>query len=192
MTKFILHGGFIRKNSELNTEFLRELVKDVPENGNVLMVYFANETEEEILEKFQAHIKMFQDKVPEKKVLLSTATKENFIEEITKSDAVLINGGDTRKLINILKTYPGLRQAINGKTIAGSSAGAYALAAYGAANSEKVIREGLGYVPVRVVCHYESLDLPPSTESLQILENTRSDLELVYLKDCEWKVFNMS
>jgi peptidase E len=192
MTKFILHGGFIRKNSELNTEFLRELVKDVPENGNVLMVYFANETEEEIPEKFQAHIKMFQDKVPEKKVLLSTATKENFIEEIAKSDAVLINGGDTRKLINILQAYPDLRQAMNGKTIAGSSAGAYALAAYGGAHSENQVREGLGYVPVRVICHFESLDLPPNAESLQLLENTRPDLELVYLKDFEWKVFNIS
>ncbi len=191
MTKFVLHGGFIRKDSELNTTFLKELVRDVPENGNVLMVYFANETEEDIPEKFQAHIKMFQDKVPGKKLLLSSATKENFIDEIAKSDAVLINGGDTRKLISILQTYPDLRQAMNGKTIAGSSAGAYALAAYGAAHSENQIREGLGYVPVRVVCHFESSDLPPNAESLQLLEKARPDLELLYLKDFEWKVFEI-
>lgn len=119
------------------------------------------------------------------------ATEENFLKELKNADAIFFNGGNTHKLISTLQNYPNLKQIIEGKTVAGSSAGAYALATYGSAHSEKTLRKGLGLVPVRIICHYESPKLPPSKESLEFIKNTRPDLELVYLKDYEWKVLNL-
>ena len=74
--------------------------------------------------------------------------------------------------------------------MAGSSAGAYALAKFGTSHSEEVVREGLGLVPVRRVCYWESPDLPPSATSVALLKDTAPNLELVFLKDFEWRIFN--
>ena len=50
------------------------------------------------------------------------------------------------------------------------------------------VAEGLGIVPVRVVTHYESATMPPRSGSVDILCNTRTDLDLIVLKEGEWKV----
>lgn len=63
------------------------------------------------------------------------------------------------------------------------------IAKYGADHAKADVREGLGLAPLRVVCHYESPELPPYTPSVENLKNTAQDLELVFLKDCEWRVF---
>jgi len=83
-----------------------------------------------------------------------------------------------------------LKPLLEGKTVAGSSAGAYALARFGASHDEAEVREGLGLVPIRIVCHYESTELPPNAESVSLLKNTAPELELVFLKDFEWKVLS--
>jgi peptidase E len=117
------------------------------------------------------------------------ATQEDFLEQLKESDAVLFNGGSTSKLLRILREYPDLNTLVAGKTVAGSSAGAYMLATLGASHSEEVVREGLGFVPLRVVCHYESPTLPPSMASVTNLKERSRDLELVILRDHEWRVF---
>ena len=117
--------------------------------------------------------------------------KNYFLSELKEADAVFFNGGDTRKLLAQLRTCPDLQSYVENKTVAGSSAGAYALAAYGASHTEKIVRSGLGFVPLRVICHYESQTLPPSSESVTMLEQTAQNLELVHLKDYEWRVFQI-
>ena len=93
------------------------------------------------------------------------------------------------QLLRLLREFPSLEQYIQGKTVAGSSAGAYAIAKYGASHSEDAMREGLGLAPLRVVCHYESSELPPAPGAVALLQNTATELELVLLRDFEWKVF---
>lgn len=98
------------------------------------------------------------------------------------------HGGSTNKLLETLRTYPDLKPLLEGKTIAGSSAGAYAIAQFGASHSEDAVREGLGLAPLRVICHDESAELPPAPGAVALLKETSKNLELVSLKDCEWKV----
>jgi len=104
-----------------------------------------------------------------------------------------MRGGSTPKLLGVLRKYESLKENLQGKTVAGSSAGAYAIGKYSAFHDDESggkVREGLGLLPVRVVCHYQSADLPPNPEALAILESTAPELDLVLLRDFEWNVFN--
>lgn len=190
MTKYILHGGFTKEDNEWNKTFFEEFVKDVPSGGRILLVYFASKTEEQLQASSKEHTQLLKERFPDKNLNITVATEENFLEEFKQSNAVFFNGGSTNKLVEILKNYPDLKPFVEGKTIAGSSAGAYMLATLGTSHSEGVVREGLGFIPVKVVCHFESTKLPPSLIAIEALKNTRQELEIVYLKDYEWKVFN--
>ena len=94
----------------------------------------------------------------------------------------------------VLKKYPNLKEVLRNKTIAGSSAGAYAIGRYSPFhddNSGGEVREGLGLLPLRVVCHYESETSPPNPQALSSIKNMPNNLELVLLRDFEWKVFTV-
>lgn len=118
------------------------------------------------------------------------ATEEDFISQVRQANAIHFRGGHTPKLISTLAQYTDLVSELKPKTLSGSSAGAYALAKYGPGHSEEGIREGLGIVPVRVACHYESPELPPNPKSYAELVELAPELELVQLRDCEWRVFS--
>lgn len=99
----------------------------------------------------------------------------------------IFTGGNTPALLKVLKDYSNLESLFSQKTVAGSSAGAYMLAKYGTAHTEESIREGLGIVNKKVVCHFQSPDKPPTESSLTELKKIAPKLETVYLKDCEWQ-----
>jgi hypothetical protein len=190
MATYILHGGFEREDNELNNTFYQELLKDIPENGRLLLVHFAStHTPGEVKEVHELQTKRLQT-LAGKNINVEFATEEDFLEQVRNADAVHMRGGHTPKLLATLKKYPELQSLFSTKTVSGSSAGAYALAAYGVGHSEEGIREGLGIVPVRLICHYESEELPPDPESCIKLENMDSRLELVKLRDFEWRIFN--
>ncbi len=191
MTKYILHGGFSRKDNESNRALFAELVSDVPDGGTVLLVYFASESGDDIGRRFTNHQQQILSQANGESLQLVLADEMDFKVQVEKADAVYFNGGSTLKLLTTLEQFPHLNELFVGKTVAGSSAGAYVLATYGAAHSGEHIRKGLGLVPVRVVCHYESPELPPSPTSLEEIEKTASELELVILRDYEWRVFNV-
>ena len=190
MTKFILHGGFTRIDNELNRAFFREFLADVQDGGNVLMVFFASR-EDDPTDTFKELSERMQSEAADKKIRFVLATQERFLEEVQNADALYLHGGSTNKLLRVLREFPLLEQYIQGKTIAGSSAGAYAIAKFGASHSEDTMREGLGLAPLRVVCHYESSELPPAPGAVALLQNTATELELVLLRDFEWKVFEL-
>ncbi len=125
-----------------------------------------------------------------RKVNFEYATEEELLDQISASHAIYIHGGSTNKLLKVLRSYPDLGPLVAGKTVAGSSAGAYALSKFGTSHSEDAVREGLGLLPVRVVCHYESPTLPPAPGAVAIIKKMDTDMELVLLRDFEWKVFS--
>ncbi len=189
MTKYILHGGFTRKDNDSNRAFYKELVRDVPDGSTVLLVYFASR-EQDNSEKFKEHVESIKNQSGEKNFNFLMATRDNFLDQIKQSSALYFSGGSTNKLIDVLRTYPDLKPLVEGKTVAGTSAGAYALARFGPSHDEEKVREGLGLVPVRVICHYESPDLPPNEKAVSLLQETAPELELVPLRDFEWRMFN--
>lgn len=188
MTKYILHGGFTGKDNELNRTFFEEIGRDTPDGGTVLLVYFASKLEDSP-NKFEKDRERIAKQSHGKNLNFVLADKERFIEQLKQADAVYIRGGNTEKLLATLRSYPDLRPLVQGKTVAGSSAGAYALSKLSVSHDGKKLCEGLGILPLRVVCHYESQELPPYPGSVEFLEETAKELELIKFKDHEWKVF---
>ncbi|MEX0918144.1 MAG: Type 1 glutamine amidotransferase-like domain-containing protein [Candidatus Paceibacterota bacterium] len=189
-TKYILHGGYTRYDNELNRSFFQELTKDVPNGGTVLIVLFA--TEEEKMEEYFGNFReKFDEHAGGKNIHYVQATKKDFLKQIKSADAIYIQGGDTEKLKRTLNEYSEFAYLIQGKTVAGSSAGAYVLSTYYYTNSQNKVLEGLGILPVRTVCHYQS-EIHPAPDGVDpILDLNQFDksLELVVLKDFEWRVF---
>jgi len=186
-TKYILHGGYTREDNSENTKFFSECFADTPNKTKVLVVLFASENDGSIeyYENFCKRLKTFTDKDLE----FIKANREDFASQIEQVNVVFLQGGDTNRILEALKSYPQLADMFKGKTIVGSSAGAYALANLGTSHEEIYMREGLNILPLRVVCHYQSDRLPPSKTSLEEIQNAKQELELVLLEDYKYKVF---
>lgn len=189
-TTFVLHGGYTSAKNELNAGFYKEMSRYVPGGGNILLIYFSRDDEDydRVFEQDRSRI---VEQAGGKKLTIVRATKGNFVEEVEAADALYMRGGDTDKLLNVLKKHPDFGEAIKGKVIAGSSAGAYVLAKYYHSVSKGGVHEGLGLLPVRVVCHYESAGFEKVDDPLALMGKYPKDLELVVLKDHEWKTFTV-
>jgi peptidase E len=190
MTKYILHGGFTRWDNELNRTFYEEIVRDVPEGGTVLLVYFASENEGDE-KKNKEDTESILRAAGGKHLTAELANRTDFLEQLDRADAVYIRGGSTERLLEALRAYPDFASRLQGKTVAGSSAGAYALARISPPHHDGGMHEGLGILPLRVVCHYESPELPPDPKELAQLEGMLPELDIVKLHDCEWKVIEV-
>lgn len=192
MTTYLLHGGMVRYDNEHNDAFFKAIADAIPENGKALVVLFASKESNwpEQLENMQ---ELVLAQAGGKAITFSIASREHLMEEIAASDAVLIRGGSTNMLLEALRKYPLSRESLDGKVVAGSSAGAYALAAYGYDKSEKAVRVGLGLVPVRALCHYLSDTPEERTDDtgIAVMNSVHQELELVVLKECEWKQFSL-
>lgn len=186
-TKYILHGGYENEDNSQNGEFFTECFADTPEKPTALIVMFARENDGDT-EKYENRCRLMS-KFTDKDVKFKKANRETFEAQINQADIIFFQGGNTNMLLEKLKKYSDLPDALKGKTVVGSSAGAYALSTLGASHHEAHTREGLGILPLRVVCHYESDRLAPSKTSLTEIRNTREDLELILLRDYEYRVF---
>ena len=184
-TKYILHGGQIKIDNELNRGFAREFIADVTDNSQILLVFFAYDESE-----WQNGYNFFRNlysKYLGKQYNFVMATRKKFIDQIKTSDSIILQGGDTEKIIKTLKQYPLFEEAVVGKTVAGSSAGAYALSEYAYSNDTDEIFRGMGILPIRVRCHYNGEDKEIEDKFAKYPESLR--LELVLLKNFEYKIF---
>ncbi len=191
MTKYILHGGYTSTDNKLNRTFYEEIARDVPDGGMILLCYFASEDIDNS-GRFKEDSERLTKQSHGKNFTFVLADEKDFIEQLKQSNALYIRGGSTPKLLGVLNKYSDFKENLKDKTVAGSSAGAYVIGKYSAFHDDESggkVREGLGLLPVRVVTHYESADMPPNPEALALLMNTEPELEIVMLKDFEWKVF---
>ena len=180
-TKIILHGGYAGRVNEQNNVFFSEILKDVPENMKVLLVYFAKEKDE--YDRMEREDKQqFENNSRGRKLSFEIASENDFIEQIKQSDVVYLHGGQTMKLLETLKKYPDFQDTIKGKIIAGESAGAYVLSSCFYSKTEGGIFKGLGFVPVKTICHYAG-------ENNEKLIECPNGLDELLLKDYEYKVF---
>lgn len=189
MTKYILHGGFTSEDNEGNRTFYKEMSVGVPNGGTILLVYFAG-SDEQVGGKFEQDKERILAGADGRTLNIQVATRENFIEEIKAADAIYMRGGDTEMLLAALKEYPEFKEVIKGKVVSGSSAGAYVLSAYYYSSSYHNVGEGLGILPARVICHYQSehRDFQETEDPVKVMEKYPSELKLIVLKDYEWKV----
>lgn len=181
-TKFIIHGGFAGHVNDQNDAFFREILKDTSDNPKVLLVYFAKELDRIPVNKEEDRVQFGRNR-GSKSISFQVADEKYFSEQVKDVDIVYLHGGNTVKLLETLKKFPRLRELVEGKVVAGESAGAYALATlfYSKRYSGGQASEGLGFVPVQIICHY----VGENEEKLP--ENPK--LETLLLADYEYRVF---
>lgn len=181
-TKFILHGGMASHLNSENDAFFKEILKNAPDSPKILLVYFAKEEDRIPINKAE-DIAQFSKNKGGKNPSYEIADKESFTKQLEKVDVVYLHGGATSKLLNTLKKFINLKELFEGKTIAGESAGAYALSSCFYSKKERGVFEGLGFVSVKTICHYIEND------DDKLIEGCPDGLERLLLADYEYNVF---
>lgn len=105
---------------------------------------------------------------------------------------VYLKGGNTRQLLDLLNKNKGWEDKLDGKTIAGTSAGAEAIATYCYDIDDLALEDGLGLLPIKVIVHYQSDYNAPNVDwekAYHELENYKENLEVVTLREGEFKVY---
>ncbi|OGI61155.1 hypothetical protein A2814_01585 [Candidatus Nomurabacteria bacterium RIFCSPHIGHO2_01_FULL_38_19] len=188
MTKYILHGGFNKEKGDVqvNDEFFQEMLKNTAEEVRVLLVYFA-EREEMVSLRIEQDKEQFGKNKRKKNLNFRIATEETFVEDCAWADIIYLHGGRTFKLMEVLKKYKNIKNAFSSKIVAGDSAGANALGQFFYSKNSKEIKEigkGLGILPFKIVAHYKDGVTNP-------LENVEPNLETLFIKEYEIKVFHL-
>lgn len=186
-TKFILHGGMLSYVDERNDSFFQEFTKDLQDGDTILFVGLARRDEQErqrIYKRDSGYI--FAQ--TEKDLIIENAELVTIAEQAQKADAIFITGGDTMAMVDDLRGNEEFIDAIRGKVIAGSSAGAYLFSQYYWACSGNAVEQGLGVIPYRVKAHYGNPEFNSTEETLPVIEGVHKEYELLLLPECEWIV----
>ena len=190
MTKFILVGGYIQKAHDGGRAFAEELMGDAP-SPRVLDCVFARP--EEMWEStFEADKEFFDRMLPDKNIEFQLANPEHFVDQVRWATSIFFRGGTTEDLLKRLSMHPDWSNYLEGKTVAGTSAGADALAKYFYSLDTLELGEGLGLVFVKTIPHYRSDYNAPNIDwdkAEAELKAYKEDLPLVCLKEGEFRVF---
>lgn len=193
-TKYILVGGYPQKGPNEGKAFAEELVREFKE-PKILVCLFARTRD--VWEKaYKDDVEAFQKHLPNQKIETKMADPERFLEQLQWTDVLYLRGGhSTQLLVDTLKGYPDLRTLLEGKTVAGSSAGADAISQwYYGLDTPDEIKEGLGLLPVKVVVHYRSDYNAPNIDWDRVddlMINTHPELPTVNLKEGQFEVMTV-
>jgi peptidase E len=132
-----------------------ELCKNLGNTPNVLWCYFAMSTELHH-ERHEKYMKGVAVNFPVGiKPVHTMATIKDFKEQALAADLICLQGGRTQLLIDSLQSFD-LSMLFEGKVVTGSSAGAALLSTSFFSCDDRVCGDGLGFVPVKFIPHYDS------------------------------------
>ncbi len=175
-TKYILHGGFVPGKKQQDNLFFQEMLKDAPDTAKVLLVYFA-EAEDKIPLRIEQDTEELDLNKGSKELEIRVASEITFHEDCEWADVIYLHGGKTVKIMECLSKYPHIKDFFTGKIVAGDSAGAHSLGMIFYSKNSKVIGNGLGVLPLKIMAHYEDeipnpfLNIEPELETLLLHEN---------------------
>lgn len=178
-TEFVLHGGFTPGEAQVNDSFFGVVMRNAPDPSRILLVYFAKEADR-IPKNRDEDVEQFNKNKGNRSIQFETASENDFVDQVRNSDVIYLHGGQTGKILETLKKYPDLKREFKGKIIAGDSAGANVLAAVFYSKTLGV-SEGLGILPLKVICHYQE-------ELKDKLQDLRPELETIFLPEYQYKV----
>ncbi len=182
-TTFILHGGFNPgQTNEDNSGFYEEILKDGPEGSRILLVPFAKDIDRILIATQKVTSELNSNKW-QKDINVEVANVERFIEQLKSADIIYFHGGVSLKLLEALKRYPSLKDSLEGKTIAGESAGANVWSKFFYSPKTDTVSEGLGILPIKIIPHYKK-------EYKGKLDEVGQDLEEVLLPEYTYKIFS--
>lgn len=128
-TKYVLHGGYAHRQNADNDAFHQEILKDISESPKILLVYFA--VEKELYDaNFKKDTEYFEKFAGDKKLIFEIAKQEIIVQQIGRSEVVYLAGGTTVNLLEALRKVENWKELVEGKIVAGESAGAYALSTF--------------------------------------------------------------
>lgn len=184
-TKFILHGGLNSENmDEDNSPFYAEILKDTPQNLDILLVPFAKDDEGRKNRAVEKVTMEFNKFVGEKNMIIEIANEADFLNQISRADIVYFHGGVSFRLLEILKKYPGIQRSLKGKVVAGESAGANVWCKYFYSPHADGVFEGLGMLPLKIIPHFKD-------EYRERLNGFGADMEELLLPEYEFKTFTV-
>ena len=181
-TKFVLHGGFTPGQSgEDNSEFYREILKDAPEGSKILLVCFAKDIEK-VANATTKVIAEFNKSKWQKKITFEVANEPSFMEQVKSADVIYFHGGASLKFLEALKKFPNLKDLLEGKIVAGESAGANVFGKFFYSPSTDKVNEGLGILPIKITPHYME-------EYKGKLDGVGQELETLFLSEYQFRVY---
>jgi peptidase E len=184
-TTFLLHGGRLKLKDERNDSYFRELTKNLVDGDQVLFIGFARRDESDRAEVYERE-KQFLLNQAKADIQFVNATYENFIEQVRSARTIHITGGQSPELIQDIQKYPDFIDAIRGKVVGGSSAGACLFSTYYFYEDNSGVLEGLGALPIRLRVHSDNPEFGNIEKSISLLNGYSSDLELVLIEECAW------
>lgn len=154
MTKYVLNSGNVWGYPTLAKKFFHEVLKDQGPKPKLLICCFA-QPREDWEQKFAKDESFIPECVDDLKPALELAFPDTFVEQIKKSDAIYIHGGDDHLLQYWLRKFE-LPKIWEGKVVATNSASSHALAKHFWTCDWRQCMEGLGILPIKYLAHYES------------------------------------
>lgn len=174
-------GGFNKnKTNEDNHSFYSEILKDAKDGTKILLVPFAKD-EDRIIPSTEKVSKEFKNISAGKNLQITVATYDNFINQLIDADIIYFHGGTSTKLLESLKPYGDISSYLEGKVVAGESAGANILCTYFYSPQADKVLEGFKILPIRLIPHY-------TEEKKNELNGYGDDLETLLLPEYEFKV----
>lgn len=188
-TRIILHGGNTDRDTEKNEKFYNEIINGVDGDViRVLCVYFARPEHrwEESYDDDQIAFRRVERETGREieTKLAKSADIDTFLQDIAESDVVFINGGMKGYLKETLLAIGAERfwNALDGKTLVGVSAGANVLSKYYYSMVARGIREGTGFLDIKLLTHY----LENEPEQMEMLKAYGEDPPIVTIREEEY------
>jgi len=186
MIKYILHGGYVKIKNENNKKYFKETMKSNKKKLIVLLVYLARKEEKwKELEKIdKKNLSNAKSKGQSIKFVVASKETEKLRRQIETADILFIRGGRDAPLFRAFRKIKNLKLLLQGKTVSGTSAGAYLLSKYCYNMDYNHIDKGLGLLPIKTYCHYK----PSRKPKLEMLKKYKEKLKTIVLADTEFVV----
>jgi peptidase E len=180
MTKYILHGGNTGTPNEHNAAFYQEWAKDFRDDfvPTILLVYFSR-PQDEWRELEKQDTERFARYTNDRKVnfVVENSDISMLRDQIKAADVVYVRGGTTKDLMQALQPIRGeLRQLLDGKVYAGSSAGVMMLSHH-TRSVDTDWMDGFGVIPINSVVHWSE----NMRENLESFKRSHQDNSYEYL-----------
>jgi len=198
MTKYFLNSGAVGRSKDKGRAFFNDVLNGFGQNPELLICVFA-QPREDWEDKFNQDIELFKEIFDgDVKPVLTLAFPEKFEEQIKRSDAVYIHGGDDHLIQYWLRQFD-LPRIWDGKAIATNSASSHALSECFWTCDWRMCMKGLGVLSIKFMSHFKSAygENDPRgpidwDESYKELENYGdANLPIYALEEGEYKIFEI-
>lgn len=175
MTKYILAGGCDRLYPDYGSRLAEVILREV-EKPTILSCMFSQEPDRRAQK--HEHFDEWFVKYFGSQIKILHEDESSFFQQLNEADVVYLHGGTTRTLLENLPNFKRFKEAVSGKIVIGSSAGANYLSSVCYSPSINQTMEGTGIVDVGVVVHYGIEQFDDTKYSYEQWQNAAREVEM--------------